>query len=207
MKRSLACILTGLAILVLALLVEPYVRPVEGFQAQTQSLPTDTRTVRGLIIYASLNQIAKQLPFIHSNFDSVMNVDMTQNPPVAATGATEQLSLPTFSDTTPKVYYFKLKQPVDMVLTDEMIQMLKTASSNLLGAENRIGFWVTAPGALNGTTYPTVALPAASTSTATGTAATGTASTGTAATGTTSTATTSTDTASTAATSTGTAVA
>lgn len=171
--RSLACILTGLALIVLALLVEPYVRPVEGFQAQTQSLPTDTRTIRGIVIKASMQKIAEKLPFIHSNFDSIKTLDMTQNPPTET--GNNLLVMPSFTDTTTQVYYFKLKQPVDLVLTAEMIQMLKTASTNLLGGENLIGFWVTAPGGLAGTTYPTVTpLPAASS----GTTSTGTASTG-----------------------------
>lgn len=155
--RSLACIVTGLVILVGALLVEPYVRRIEGFQAQ-ESLPTDIRTVRGLVIKAALNVIAAKLPFIHSNFESVKTVDLSTNPPT--TSGDEKLTIPQYtSDTAAGLYYFKLKQPVDLVLTQEMIDMLKAASTNLLGGENLIGFWVTPQGALNGTTFPKVLPP------------------------------------------------
>lgn len=147
-----------MVILVGALLVEPYVRPVEGFQAQ-ESLPTDIRTVRGIVIKAPLKDVAAKLPFIHSNFESVKTVDLATNPPT--TSGDEKLTIPQYmSDTTPGLYYFKLKQPVNLVLTQEMIDMLKTASTNLLGGENLIGFWVTPQGALNGTTFPKVMPPA-----------------------------------------------
>jgi hypothetical protein len=108
----------------------------EGF-----ALPATQVNIKGFRIYASMESIAAKLPFVHTSFSQITVVGGGESP-------WDPGSLTT--DSTPRLYEFKLKTPQLLRLTENMMTNIQAASTQLFFRPDAIGYL-----ASDGTVYPT----------------------------------------------------
>ena len=109
---------------------------IDGF-----ALPTSQVTIRGFRIYAAMDVIASKLPFVHTNFEQIKVVGGGVSPWTPGSITT---------DSTPKLYEFILKTPIEQRLTDVMMTNIQAASTKLFFRPDAIGYLIS-----DGTVYPT----------------------------------------------------